>query len=373
MTVREVLGGAPPHVSLKRAWKQLIQASRRMKRAGHSVRIQGRADIDRLLNQEAPSDWDATALKALLKGLVDSPSDDAQNDIVLSIQQQLSLLLHPVQVEDVHVTVSGGPVWLSDQHIDGWLGTQGRQIVCSPHKAAALCHHLDGLAIGGAHLSVTTGNEVPLPHVRREDRARSRPRGSTLWLPYSDDIGRISLTPRALATAHATRLMTHSGVIFDPFCGLGGNAVAAAQAGARVFAAELDPHRYTLARKNAEALHVSDRLSLVSGSGPDQIAKWSQKERQYALFLDPPWGGRDWDREQMNWDVLFGAYPALISAMKGATATLMKLPRTFDTESLRFLKGTWTFTLELGDESDHPADRVRFLCGLHRPSDEFKA
>ena len=142
-------------------------------------------------------------------------------------------------------------------------------------------------------------------------------------------------------------------------------------AGARVFAAELT-HTVTHWPKNAEALHVSDRLSLVSGSGPDQIA-WSQNERQYALFLDPPWGGRDWDREQMNWDVLFGAYPALISAMKGVTATLMKLPRTFDTESLRFLKGTWTFTLELGDESDHPADRVRFLCGLHQPSDEFKA
>lgn len=167
--------------------------------------------------------------------------------------------------------------------------------------------------------------------------------------------------------------MAHADVIFDPFCGLGGNSIAAAEAGARVFAAELDPHRYTLAQRNAKALHVSERLSLVNASGPDQIATWSQTERRYALFLDPPWGGREWDREQMTWDRLFGAYPILISAMRRASVTLLKLPRTFDTETLQFLGGSWTFTLELGDESDHPADRVRFLCGLHRPSDEFKA
>ena len=58
-----------------------------------------------------------------------------------------------------------------------------------------------------------------------------------------DDVGRISLTPRAIADEHAACLRRYAEVMFDPFCGLGGDAIAAAAAGPRVFAAEVTPAR----------------------------------------------------------------------------------------------------------------------------------
>ena len=230
MSIRRSLSDASPHVSLKTAWRILIQASRRLRRAGHVVPVQGRGEIDRFLALEAPSDWDPSAFKRLLKGLVDSNSDHVQDQYAEQINNRIARNLQPTQVDEVYLYVAGGPPWLSRAQIDEWLGTREGCLKCTPREAAALVHHLDGLPIGGSPLSVTSDNARPLPAIRREDRARQRARGSSLWLPNYDEIGRLSLTPRSLADAHAARLLEFADVVFDPFCGLGGDAIAAAKA-----------------------------------------------------------------------------------------------------------------------------------------------
>ena len=367
MSVREALSGSPPHVSLKTAWKRLIQVSRRLKRAGHNPSIRGRSDVDRLLGQDAPEDWDPSTLKQLLKSLVGSEDEAEQDALALAIDQQLSPMLQATQVADVEVHVHGGPDWLSTSQIDAWLGTKHGSLQCGASDAAAWRHHLHGLNIGGRELIVDTDSELPLPSVRRSDRARRRVRESTVWLPHWDDVGRISLTPRVLADSHASKLLVHAEIIFDPFCGLGGDAIAAAQAGATVFAAEVDADRRAKALQNALALGVGDRIAFTAGSGPDHLKDWAHEAPTHALYLDPPWGGRDWNRKEMNWEALCGGYPQLTSAMERAQATLIKLPRTFDTKTLDAIGGSWVFALGLGAHSDHPADRVRFLTGLHQP------
>jgi hypothetical protein len=108
---------------------------------------------------------------------------------------------------------------------------------------------------------------------------------------------------------------------------------------------------------------VTDQITFHEGSGPELIAKWAEQYPDHALFLDPPWGGRAWDRDDMDWSTLFGAYPDLVSAIQGARLSILKLPRTFQTQSLKPLGGTWSFDLAISSWSDHPADRVRFILG----------
>ena len=367
MTIREALGSAPPHLSLKAAWKRVIQVSRGLKRAGAPVTIRGRAEVDRFLNQEAPPDWDPAPLKQILKSLLGSHDEAEQLELGLEVDHEVSRLLNATECGDVCLTIAGGPSWLSTAQLDEWLGTERGVLQCTAEKAAAWRHHLHGFPVGGDALSVTADTTLPLPKVRREDRMRKRTRGSNLWVPHWDDIGRVSLSPRRLAEEHAASLRPYAEVIFDPFCGLGGDAIAAATGGAKVFAAEHNGSRLQLAKQNAEALGVDERITFWHGNGPAQLDAWAQDELAHCLFLDPPWGGRGWDRQHMNWDVLCGQHSELVPAMRRAKATLIKLPRTFQTESLRAIGGTWTFTLALGDPSDHPADRVRFLRGLHRP------
>ena len=373
MTIREALGAASPHVSLKAAWKRLIQASRRLRKSGQSVTIGGRSDVDRLLNLAAPEEWNPSALKGLLKTLVDSKHDGVEDEIARAIDAHVSLLLKPTQTGQVTITVGGGPDWLVHTEIDRWLGTTRGSLQCSATQAAAWVHHLDDLSIGGGTLSVRTDCTLDLPPVQRKDRDRRRSREPNLWLPNWDDVGRISLTPRAIADEHAACLRRYAEVMFDPFCGLGGDAIAAAEAGTRVFAAEVNPARLSHARLNADAMGVTERIRFYAESGPERLADWAREAPEHTLFLDPPWGGREWNREGMNWETLCGGYPALIPALNRAIATVIKLPRTFETDSLPADGGTWTLTLGLGGHSDHPADRVRFLCGLYRPFGAFKS
>ena len=85
------------------------------------------------------------------------------------------------------------------------------------------------------------------------------------------------------------------------------------------------------------------------------------------VFLDPPWGGVDWDRSAMNFDRLFGQWPSLKRLVPMAGRVVMKLPRTFDLASLQALNRTWIVELGLGPASDSIADRPRVLTAYSDP------
>ena len=63
MTIREALSHSKPHVAIKAALKALVQGSRRLKKRGQTMVVGGRADLDRFLSAELPSDFSATRFK----------------------------------------------------------------------------------------------------------------------------------------------------------------------------------------------------------------------------------------------------------------------------------------------------------------------
>jgi len=111
-----------------------------------------------------------------------------------------------------------------------------------------------------------------------------------------DRVGWYSVTPELIANQIAERCRCDT--IVDAFCGVGGNAIAFAQACERVIAIDNDETRLRLARHNAAIYGVADRIEFVLGDFV-QFAKTLTgrgETRQGGrivdvVFLSPPWGG----------------------------------------------------------------------------------
>ena len=98
-----------------------------------------------------------------------------------------------------------------------------------------------------------------------------------------DREGRVSLTPEALAVSMAAGVDV---TVVDAGCGVGGNTIAFARAGARVIAIEQDPGRLDMARHNASLYGVADRVEWIAGDATQLVPTLSAD----LLFVDPPWG-----------------------------------------------------------------------------------
>ena len=83
--------------------------------------------------------------------------------------------------------------------------------------------------------------------------------------------------------------------IYDACCGLGGNSLAFAQAGATVIAVEQNPEIIALARKNAKLYNVTAKIRFIQGDTLRQAVAAD------VCFVDPPWGV-DWNRIQCGLD-----------------------------------------------------------------------
>ncbi len=219
----------------------------------------------------------------------------------------------------------------------------------TPLAAARLVKRMHGLEIAGGRLSAR-GRLPPntaLPAVPRSERNTARRSRPAPWLPEVDDTGRFSLTPRVIAERQARWLAAD--VVIDPFCGCGGNAAAFARSGARVFALEADPARAAMARRNAAALGVAARVSVRVGIWQRHLSALLRQHPSAGVFLDPPWGGRDWSRTRLSWSDLIPEADRLGRLLISVDTVLLKAPRTFDPTTLPQRPGDWRVRLELGE------------------------
>jgi len=362
MKVRDALQNARPHVALRAGFKVLIQRSRALRKKGEPVTVKGRPDIDRFLSAPLSDTVDPNQIKSLLWTLLHSGVPPEEDAAALALNAIIAAVNGPQAVGDVTLQVSGGPSWLSPSLIDQWLGTQNAQATLSVRKASAFAHHLHGYMVGGRPLDVQS--PAPLPAVSRADRGRRRTQNTGPWLPYVDEVGRYSATPKVIAEQHARYFSQFALPVLDPFCGLGGDAIAFAQQGLEVHAAEMDRNRMALAQKNAAALAPNGNIQFYAGDGLEHLKSWATQIQDFSLYLDPPWGGTEWDRNQIGLTDLFPDFSRVDPFINQAAAVIIKLPRAFQTDDLNALTRPWEFRLGVSSFEDHVADRLRMISAM---------
>lgn len=201
----------------------------------------------------------------------------------------------------------------------------------APARARWLLAELDGMAVGGDTLRVRSepalrpGRRPP----RREPRGVRQRRLFSRWDHgiETDDEGRVGATPEALAMRLADGA---TGVVIDGTCGVGALAIAhARQAGVqRVIAVDVSEDRLAMARHNAAIYGVADRIEFVHADVLDVL----RGQRADRLVLDPPWGGRDYDRTRLALsDLGFDVAEAL---RRFVGPVRLKLPRSLDIATL---------------------------------------
>lgn len=368
-TIRKALATASPHVSLKNAWRAAIHHSRRQRREGVERTSLSRAQVDRFLEQPVPSDRDIETLKVALSGVL-------QNDNEGTLTQALNVVEDWInhagctRVTDsaVALNISLEDERICKEDIDRWLGTSGGTIEVSAQEASRWMHHLNGRNIAGTTLTVHARplDGLPLPSIDRRARGRVRTTGHKIWLPHLDEVGHYSATPRSIAEAHALELKTCSAVI-DPFCGAGADAIAVAMSGPMVLASDISASRLQLARSNAEHFGVTESIRFTQSEAEAAIAGALKEHQNLGLFLDPPWGGTDWDRDSISPTKLFHLLPNIESVICRFEVVVIKLPRTFPIQSLGRFGGRWEFKLGIDSKMVDPVDQVKTVIAIrHR-------
>lgn len=335
--LRALLRSAEPSdFPVKKAWREVIRALRsHKKRTGHLPALSSLAAVDRALGTVPLDPEVASRLKPLLRGVL---REELGEPAALEIDRLVAEALPRIQEGLVGVDIVGWPEDLTREQQARLL----RRDAAPPYElpapeAAAVVREFEGFLIAGhsLHVVVELDADCRLPPVPRALRARPQPRGrSGPWLPYWDDEGRRFLTPEALATRLARRL-SQAGVteLIDGCAGLGGNAIAFAREGIDVLAVEQDAARLGLARRNASALGVGDRISWSRGRIEEQLETLPIR----ALFLDPPW------------DRTGGVLPAWLP-LPTDRLVVLKTPGSFDPQTLP--RESWSVDYEFGEAED---------------------
>ena len=102
-----------------------------------------------------------------------------------------------------------------------------------------------------------------------------------------------SVTPEKIAEHIADRC--RADVLVDGFCGVGGNAIQFAFTCERVIAIDIDPRKIELARHNAKVYEVEDRIEFIVGDYFEVMPRLKAD----AVFLSPPWGGPEYQKQEV--------------------------------------------------------------------------
>jgi hypothetical protein len=341
-TLRDLIRDAEPRdFPIKKAWKRVIQLLRaRRRRNGTHDSLGGRALVDQALDREPHVELDqartqAAAIKRCLRRIQrETLGEEEAEGIAGEVDALVASVVPRTARERVPMRVDwpAGVGAEAQAHLLGFAPEDLDAVL--PSVAAKLVHRLDGQLLAGAAIRVQVDLPVGtvLPPVRRAERLDAPRSGKQPkpWLPRLDEEGGFSLSPWHMAQAQARWLGADR--VVDPFCGCGGNAIAFALSGARVVAVEADRVRLALARANARAKGVEDRIRFICGDGirelPGLIGQGA------AVFLDPPWGGPGSGAAPSSWEELVPVDRDFRAALDQASALMLKAPRTFDPASL---------------------------------------
>jgi hypothetical protein len=390
---RAALAAQTPPMNLAKAWTALVRMLRKERReaeeagleaalGGAHQRFRGRAEIDAVLDRPCRLETPAEALSAIKQDLIGVLREEpgAAGRVV----DALSRWSIQVMEEPVSVLLSGLPRGAGLEFVRGVLGPEGRLQAnqgtlsgCSPLHAAYLLHRWQGFAVGGSILEVDVAlpNGTCLPALRREERVdRGRWGRGESWLSAPAGDARQSLSPEHIARRQAARVLDRlgrGGRVLDAFCGVGGNAVAFAEAGLRVRAVEADPHRVSVAQSTVRARGLDENLSIRCGNAEVLVPRLLEGDREdVCLFLDPPWENETGERS-IDLRSLFGPFPKVLAALRSHPLVLLKLPRTFDLETLE--GPGWRCWYEFGEEESGDAETVRMITagrGFPDPDEE---
>jgi hypothetical protein len=120
--------------------------------------------------------------------------------------------------------------------------------------------------------------------LRRQAAPRLGPDADRILLTR-DGLEQATRSP--VATLRAERLAGSARTVADLGCGIGTESWAMARAGMTVIAVERDPAMAAFARHNADALDLTDRITVIEGDVTDPTLLASVLERVDAVFLDP--------------------------------------------------------------------------------------
>ena len=347
ISLRAALAAASPGPRIARAWPLLLSGR------SPASPVRSRGALDRLLDRPPLPGKEAQILELAqaLGQLIEGGGGEAD-----PLLERLAALVARTRLDPVLVEVEGWP-----EQMDAptrsvlWPGPAR----CSPHAAALLVRRLDGLVLGGARLSVKVGLAPgeQLPAAPWEARRGRRP-----WLAALDGEGRLGLTPEPIARAQARAITTPE--VIEGYGGCGGNTVAFVEAGLRVIAVERDRGRQELARQNLARRGLLGQVELIVGEVEQLLPRLQAAHPQAAVFLDPPWGGADWDRAGMGWGALLPNAPDFLAALFRAPQRILKLPRAFDLATLPAAGAPWRVEFELGDADRGDGDVVKMLTVL---------
>lgn len=350
--LHRALADRAPAVSMKRAWRALIQRLRVAASGAERSPYAKRAAIERARSTLVdPTDPRLGDLKSALARVVHEESAAAAEEAASWLAALAPLPLAPD--ERVHVSLRRRPPGMSATTVAALLGTDSGHTTAV--EAAQLRHRLEGRVVGGVALSLSV-SRGPLPAVPRDARAdKDRWGRGAPWLPHVDDVGQHSLTPRAIAARMAQRA-PGTGRVVDAGCGVGGSTVAFALAGRRVLALEQDPHRASLAVANARALGVASLVTVRCVDADADAVLDDVLGDGDLLFADPPWqvGGA----RALDFDALLAPLPTLRQHLESWPQVMLKLPSAFDVDTL---PQGFLVCYELGEPETGDAQVVRMI------------
>jgi len=158
-----------------------------------------------------------------------------------------------------------------------------------------------------------------------------------------DEEGLFSLTLERVALDIANK--TPGDLVVDAFCGAGGSAIGFARTGKKVIAIDASPKRLDMAKYNASLYNVSDFIEFICGD----CTKLFPELNADTIFLDPPWGGTDYNEIEMFRlsDFKPDGRVLLELSFNITDAVVVRLPKNFDLAELDTFERQYRFEMNL--------------------------
>jgi predicted RNA methylase len=240
-------------------------------------------------------------------------------------------------------------------------------------EAATLAARLRGLGFAGWPLSMQVDPPLDRAMVREarlSDARRRRGSFAGFSRPRArwDEEGRYSLTsePLALELGRRAAATGEFATVLDAGCGVGGNTIGFARAGLHVTAVERSRERLEMARHNAAVYEVSEQVHFAND---DALTKISEGGHDL-LFIDPPWGGEEFDRRRFD----LRGLELLESALESAAMyreVWAKLPPSADLRELS-RRADYRDPWAVFGAGERDRDRVKFLIARFRRAEHAR-